>query len=102
MKKWENPQLSLLGIEKTNHQFCMCGATKDKTEKNQHYCHRDGIWHQNNCMSLHQGHDQSAKCPSGGNHEWAGQSHKSSCCCGTSTSGGTGGGDEGGTTPGLS
>ena len=40
------------------------------------------MWHRNNCMSLQQGHDQSAKCPSDGNHEWAGSAHKSKCCCG--------------------
>ena len=87
MKKWENPRLSLLGIEKTKtNELCNCGATLYSTEystdKNQHYCHRDGIWHRNNCPSLNQGHFQSgSRCPSGGNHEWAGQSHKSNCCC---------------------
>ena len=81
MKKWENPQLSLLGIEKTKSLYCpICNTTKDAV-KNEHYCHRDGVWHRNNCMSLQQGHDQSAKCPNDGNHEWAGEAHKSKCCC---------------------
>ena len=99
MKKWENPQLSFLGIEKTKSVVCpICDGTtyaKDP-EKNQHYCHRDNIWHQNNCMSLQQGHVQSAKCPTGGNHEWAGQPHKSKCCCGGVIGGDTGGDNVGG------
>lgn len=83
MKKWENPQLSLLGIEKTKSLYCpICNTTKDAV-KNEHYCHRDNLWHRNNCTSLGEGHFQSgSRCPSGGNHEWAGQSHKSNCCCG--------------------
>ena len=90
MKKWENPQLSVLGIEKTNQQFCMCGATRDKTDKNQHYCHYDNLWHQNNCTSLKEGHFQSgSNCPTGGDHEWKGESHKSNCCCAGRTSGDT-------------
>ena len=99
MKKWENPQLSVLGIEKTNQQFCMCGATKDKTEKNQHYCHYDEKWHQNNCSSLKEGHQQNDPCS--GDHEWAGEAHKSKCCCGTFTGGNTTG-ETPGETPGLS
>ena len=96
MKRWQKPELSFIGIEKTNDE-CDCGATLYKTSKNEHYCHREKLWHQNNCMSLHQGHVQSAKCPTGGNHEWAGQPHKSKCCCG-----GVIGGDTGGDNPGLS
>lgn len=86
MKRWQKPELSFIGIEKTN-DGCDCGATLYKTSKNEHYCHREKLWHQNNCMSLHQGHVQSAKCPTGGNHEWAGQPHKSKCCCGEGTPG---------------
>lgn len=83
MKKWETPELSVLGIEKTK-TTCECGATTYRTAANEHYCHRDNVWHRNNCSSLNQGHFQSgSNCPTGGNHEWAGAAHKSNCCCGT-------------------
>lgn len=80
-KNWSNPDVSSLSLNETKAE-CDCGATLYKTAQNEHYCHRDKVWHRNNCMSLQQGHDQSAKCPSGGNHEWAGSAHKSKCCCG--------------------
>lgn len=84
-KNWINPELKSMVVSNTN-TTCDCGATTYRTAKNEHYCHRDNLWHQNNCMSLHQGHDQSAKCPTGGSHEWSGTAHKSSCCCGGSGS----------------
>ena len=94
MKKWENPQLSLLGIEKTKSAVCpICNGTtfkqpSDNNHGNQHYCHRDGVWHQNNCTSLNVGHFQSgSNCPNGGYHEWKGESHKSNCCCAGVTGG---------------
>ena len=84
MKKWNKPELLSLGVENTFEGVFDCGATTYKTAKNEHYCHRDNLWHRNNCTSLQQGHFQSgSNCPTGGNHEWAGQAHKSNCCCGT-------------------
>ena len=90
MKKWENPELSFWGIERTKSLLCpICNVTKETTDiKNMHYCHKEDTWHRNNCTSLNTGHHQSgSNCPSGGNHEWSGQAHKSNCCCG----GGNGG-----------
>ena len=82
MKQWIKPEIKNLSLNETKTQ-CDCGATLYKTSKNEHYCHRDKVWHQNNCMSLQQGHIQSDKCPNDGNHEWAGEPHKSNCCCGS-------------------
>lgn len=82
MKKWNNPELVMLGVENTKEGVCDCGATTYRTPNNEHFCHRDNLWHRNNCTSLNQGHYQSgSKCPTGGNHEWAGEAHKSNCCC---------------------
>ena len=91
MREWKKPNITGVKLDRTEAVECGC-ITNDPTtfakdpNKNQHFCHRDNMWHQNNCMSLHAGHDQSAKCPTGGNHEWAGQSHKSKCCCGSHSS----------------
>lgn len=83
MKEWNNPQLFSLGVENT-FDACDCEATTYKTVNNEHYCHFESKWHQNNCASLKDGHDQSAKCPTGGSHydPWN-VAHKSKCCCGT-------------------
>lgn len=83
-KKWIKPEFGSAKLYETRTE-CDCGATLFKTPSNEHYCHRENLWHRNNCMSLQQGHDQSAKCPTDGNHEWAGQAHKSKCCCGNFT-----------------
>ena len=83
MKQWNKPKLYSLGIENTFEGVCDCGATLYATKENQHYCHKTGDWHRNNCASLGNGHDQSAKCPDNGGHEWNGESHKSKCCCGS-------------------
>ena len=67
MKKWNKPELLSLGVENTFEGVCDCGATTYKTAKNEHYCHRDNLWHRNNCTSLQQGHFQSgSNCPTGG------------------------------------
>ena len=86
MKKWENPELSFLGIEKTREGVCDCGATTYRAPNNQHYCHRDNLWHRNNCMSLQQGHFQSGSNCNGDHSFWGGKPHESNCCCATGES----------------
>ncbi len=94
MKKWNNPELLSLGVENTFEGACDCGAalygddtSTDYSIKNMHFCHNfsetGGTWHRNNCTSIKdENHVQSgSRCPSGGSHEWAGQSHNSNCCC---------------------
>ena len=93
MKKWKKPNITGVKLDRTESQFCECITNDSVTtfttgpDKNVHYCHRDNMWHRNNCSSWNEGHHQcGSNCPTGGNHEWAGQSHKSNCCCGGSQS----------------
>ena len=82
MKEWNKPQLLSLGVENT-FEVCDCGASlykKDDDEpKNKNYCHRDGIWHKNNCASI--GHDQNNGCNGTEICDWSNDPHKSKCCC---------------------
>lgn len=76
MKKWNNPELMILGVEKTQEDDCTCEPTLFKVEgKNQHYCHSDGKWHDQGCGHSHGG--GACKDPA---HGWS-ESHKASCCC---------------------
>ena len=92
MKKWENPELSFLGIERTQNEGCPQCVTMFASSGtgSQHYCHRDKILHDANCPSLKDDkHYKDDKC-SGIHWNYA---HVSKCCCGEHA------GDSEGTTP---
>lgn len=50
-KKWIKPEFGSAKLYETRTE-CDCGATLFKTPSNEHHCHRENLWHRNNCMSL--------------------------------------------------
>ena len=73
MKKWNSPEICMLGVEKT--------MTEDDIEvivDNIHYCHKEEKYHLNGCGHPRNNQDHISDDP---DHNWDGQPHVSKCCC---------------------
>lgn len=82
--------MRILGLESTHETgICTCDRNflgtlvknDNNVDNNLHYCHREGLLHQNNCPSLQQGHVMTGWCKDTEEHPKWNEAHVSSCCC---------------------
>lgn len=81
MKKWNNPELMVLGVENTEDNcFDYAGAIASDNDNNIHFCHKLDEYHENHGNGNGDGHIRNGKCPVENHPHWQGPGG-SNCCC---------------------